>query len=425
MLLSILDEHSTQLPEYAQSFPHYDKSPIFCMLNRIALIISLLGVTLALHLWIQKERDFDQGCWGLGEEAVQTATGGCHDPRLSKESELFGVSTAALGYAFYLSMVLLTSIKLLSPYRLARGCQMITEILVGSAFLISLYLVYYQIGVAHAICPLCMVSFGLTAMLFFINVVQWKKGIKVPDNFDRTTEIGYISGILFGGIGLLITVLVFVDGVATRRIDRGSEAQRLSMMVRRMLPTMVVADALKTSAEALKGHAVLKFEDWKSFNFPTLGAPDGVRVVLFLDPNCPHCRNAFKAFSRLAEKFKDKANFTLIPRPLWDYSTLQIQALDMAKTTGRYYDLWQKQFENQKRGGLELKEIRALLTDVGLPGVDREQLEPASAAVRDLRLKAAKAGINATPSWFINDLEVTAPTERDLFSLTAEAIEKK
>ena len=42
------------------------------MLNRVILFLSLAGMILAIHLWIQHERNFDKGCWGLGESVTQS-----------------------------------------------------------------------------------------------------------------------------------------------------------------------------------------------------------------------------------------------------------------------------------------------------------------------------------------------------------------
>jgi len=53
------------------------------------------------------------------------------------------------------------------------------------------------------------------------------------------------------------------------------------------------------------------------------------------------------------------------------------------------------------------------------------RLESALANVQSLRLKATKAGINSTPSWFINEKEVTPRNEQDLTSLIEETIAER
>jgi len=84
------------------------------MINRLILWLSLAGMILALHLWIQKARGFDQGCLGLETHAVEVAEGGCASAGLEAGSHLFGVSNAAWGYAFYFGLALLSFGKIVT-----------------------------------------------------------------------------------------------------------------------------------------------------------------------------------------------------------------------------------------------------------------------------------------------------------------------
>ena len=123
------------------------------MINRLILWLSLAGMILALHLWIQKARGFDQGCLGLSKP-VFVVEKGCSEVSALPASHLLGVSNAAWGYAFYFGMALLSFAKIFATPHWARRLHVLGEIGVAVALLYSGYLVYQMGFVAHAWCVL-------------------------------------------------------------------------------------------------------------------------------------------------------------------------------------------------------------------------------------------------------------------------------
>lgn len=399
------------------------------MFNRLVLFLSLLGMVLALHLWVQKERNFDQGCWGVGQAgAVAPASPqGCTNSELQKASELFGVSVAAWGYAFYFFVGVMALGKVLLPPLAARRCHSASEVAVALAFPFSCYLIYVQAFVAHAWCPLCLVSSGLTAALFAIHGYQFAKGGHEPiPEAARPVEIGYAAGMGFVAMGALAALMIMVNQVGTRRFDQGENAKQFTAMVGRSLPTFIEPSRLLEMKPALVNRemAPLRQEEWLAADTPVTGQREGVSVVAFLDPNCPSCAGDFTRLVALAKQSKERVGLYVFSRVLWDHSLLQSQALELARQEGKYFEMWALQFERRKQGGLKLADIEGLFGELGLSTAGLEErlaaVRPTVVAVRD---RAKAAGINGTPTIFIEGAAVdnTSRDERSLTKLIEQA----
>ncbi len=381
------------------------------MLNRLILLLSLLGMVVALHLWIQKERKFDQGCWGVASESAPAQpAAGCTNSELEKASVLFGISVAALGYGFYFFTGLLAFASLLLPARGARACQAASEMTVMLALPFTLYLFYMQAFVAHAFCPLCLVSGALVAGLFVLHAIRfWRGSYEAVSSEARVLEIGYASAMGFAAMGVLVAVLLFVDQVGTRRLDQGDNPRQFIALLGQVLPHFIAPERLAEMKPARLNREAppLDLAAWVTADTPALGARTGASVVVFLDPNCPSCVHEFATVRTLARSHGDRASFHVFSRVLWDYSLLQTQALELARQQGKYFELWQLMFDRQQRGGMDLPAIGKLFRELDL---DRNDLENRLAAVRPevvaRREKAAAAGIDSTPTIYLNGVRV-------------------
>jgi protein-disulfide isomerase/uncharacterized membrane protein len=367
-------------------------------------------MALALHLWIQKERGFDQGCWGLGGPAPAAAEG-CRDPGLEPVSHFFGVSTAAWGYLFFFAVAGFSLAKVVLPERCAVFFHTALDVVVAAGFPASICLAYYQIFVARAICPLCLVTTALITGIFVVQTVLYFRGghVPVPAN-ERPDEIGYATGAVFGVGGVLIAVLFFVDQIATRRLDQGATARQFELMVGRSLPRFIDGDRLREmrAAGAPGDGQTLKPEEWIEAGTPFIGVASGPTVVAFFDPNCPHCDTSFASVMRLAEHYKDRARVIVLPRVLWPYSLLQVQALELAREEGKYFEMWQLQFKQQQKDGLNVKQLEALFRQLNLNPTDlKDRLAKVRPAVIAKRDQARDAGINSTPAIFLDGLALT------------------
>lgn len=378
-------------------------------LNRLVLFISLLGMVLALHLWVQEQRNFDAGCWGAGLN-VGGALGGCKNTTLQNASQLMGVSVAALGYWFYFTVAVLSFATVLVSDSLARTCHQAAQLVVAFAFPFTGYLFYVQGFVAHAFCPLCLVSGGFVTMLFLIQAYQyWRVDFEPVTAAARSTEIGFAAGMGLTAMGILAATMVFVDKVATRRLDEGDNAKQFVTLFGQTLPRYIDSGRLAEMKPTLINHELkpLNLKEWVDASTPALGKSDGVAIVAFLDPNCPGCSFEFGQLQMLAQKYKDKAGVYIFSRVLWEYSLLETQALEVAKQKGKYFEMWELEFNARKKGGLSLAEIVPLFARLGIRDADLgAQIAAAKPAVMAVRQKAMMAGINSTPTLFIDGAPV-------------------
>jgi uncharacterized membrane protein len=391
------------------------------MLHRLSLLLSLIGLVLSLHLWIQKERNFDNGCWGTALTTVSPAAGGCNDEELKKYSEFLGVSVAAWGYAFYFLLGLLAFGRILFSEGWARSCHTASEMAVALAFPFSIYLVYVQAFLAKAFCPLCLISGGLVAGLFIIHAyLYWNGGFKSLPESGRIKEIGYASGMAFGAMGVLAALMIMVNQLGTRRLDQGETARQFEAMLGRTLPKHIDPKRLLEMKPALYNTdlPLLDSRKWLTGELPPLGMSSGLPVVAFLDPNCPSCKDTYATIKLLAGRYGDRTQFHVISRTLWSYTELQSQALELAAKAGKYHEMWQQQFDHAKKGGMDLKDLEKIFAELGLETTHLEkQLDALRPIVMARRDRAIAAGIRGTPTVYINGRAV-ANGSTDLPSLS-------
>lgn len=383
-------------------------------IRRLILVLSLAGMVLALHLWIQKARGFDQGCLGLDTHpaAVTASEGGCAEVGMLPASHLFGVSNAAWGYAYYFGLALLTFGQLVMGRDTARRFHRIGEAATAAAFLYSAYLVHQMGFVAHAWCVLCLGSATLVTVLLGLHVALRRRGESEPvDDGRKLVELGFAAGALFAALGVLAGVLLFVDRLGTRPLDEGSTVKELERAVGQILPVYI-------DGEKLLAMRACHF-DWDAPALPAdasataatpfVGNPDGPAVTVFYDPNCPHCKAYHAMFRRLMEQWQDRARFTIRTRVVWPESTLQAEALQLAAHSGKYFELWQAMFDRQPgpKQSLTVPQIAEMYRTLGL---DTTNLETRLAAERltvlAARDAAKRAQIDDVPAIFIDGRRV-------------------
>ncbi len=384
------------------------------MTNRLILWLALLGMILTLHLWIQKARGFDQGCFGLETHAKAVTEGGCHEVSKLPGSHLLGVSNAAWGYAFYFGLALLSFAKITTSPESARRLHLLGEIAVAGAFVYSAYLVYQMGFVAHSWCALCIGSAVVVTLLFALHAFLRRKGGFTPlSPIERSTELGVAVAGLFAMSGVLVGVLLFVNRLGTRPLDQGSNGQQFERLVGRTLSQFIDSEHLQEirACRFDSTHAPLDLSQFVTPETPFLGNADGVPVIIFFAPNCLHCRNQFPGFMELIKSHRDHAKFYILPRRLSDRSDLQIAALYLAARSGRSFDLWAHYFNptNTTFAGLNLAQIETIFTQLGLPTNDlASRLEAMAPTIQADSATAKAAGIRSTPAVYIDGLRVAA-----------------
>lgn len=377
---------------------------------RAILWLSLAGMVLALHLWIQKARGFDQGCLGLESHAVGVAEGGCADETLQASSHLFGVSNAAWGYAFYFTLALLAFAKIVVSAPWARRFHVVGEGVVAVGFVYSAYLLYFQAFVAGAFCVLCLTSIGLVTTLLILHLVlRLKGGFEPVAEPNRLVELGVAGGSLFAAMGVLVGMLIFVNRLGTRPLDDGNGALEMRRIVGRMLPAFIEGSKLTEMAACHFDRLSAPIDEARFVGpaTPFLGSADGVPVLVFLDPYCPHCRDFYPRLAKLAETYGDRAKFYVVPRALWDQSVPAVAALQLAEGSGKYFELLKLETSQNLKRWFTVKELAGFYEQLGLDATGlAARIEAARPQVLATRRRQVAAGITSVPAIFIGDQRV-------------------
>lgn len=395
------------------------------MKNKVTLVLALIGMALTIHIWYQERRGFANGCWGI--EALENesdadrgaAVSSCRSAQLAAARRGFGIGLPVWGYAFFL-LVATSSLTKGTTLRIRRYAAVMSTVAIAVAFWVSAYLVYFQVVIADAVCPLCVVSAGLVTCLFALQMREaWGKGSR--DRSDPSTsnpEFVELIVTLFASVGTLVGALVFLTGFGGQ--GWGLDPRKFDQMVGTALPEFVDAKYLtmKPGCQFVTSYPSIDVEYWLGTGTPALGKGGGIPVILFLDPNCPHCPKAFQAVKDLAQRPEMQGvSFYVVSRALWERSVLQTQALELTKTTGMYYKMWELQFEHRKKEGLTFADLSQIFELLGSPTTDlKGRLADAGHAVRDLRSRAVRDKVNRTPMIYVDGLLVSTNLELDCLS---------
>lgn len=152
-----------------------------------------------------------------------------------------------------------------------------------------------------------------------------------------------------------------------------------------------------------------------------LGAADGakVTVVEYASPTCPHCaqwqKNTWPAFkAAYVDTNKVRYVFREIPTPPADVA---VAGFLLARCAGeeRYFDVIHAIMESQSEwvaGGAPRDSLIRIAAGVG---INEQQFtacvtDPDAIAAMETRIKAATdAGVNSTPTFFVNGRQVISP----------------
>ena len=380
----------------------------------LVLVCSLLGLIVVSHLWVQKQRNFDRGCWGFGSSSELASTVGCKDPILEAQSDYFGVSLPALGFIFYATTTLCALAEIMLSARIKRMVQILMECVVYLGFSFSLRLIYVQVFVAKAYCALCVVSSIIVAVLAISLLYHRLNGggnNSEEEPSGASSEVGHaffaVSGALLFGAFLLI----YVDRVGLRKLDDSEELPELESALRQVLPKVLDGVEIRDREGAIDQAAPkLEARDWL-VDLEPLAAKSGIQVVAFLDPNCRHCQETFGALERLSLRYQDAVAFYVICRPLWNYSLYQASALEWTKGTPNYYKLWRHFYTNFQEKGWSKDEVFSAVEKLGLSPADFDKELPAvGKRIQNSVNKYLLSGINITPAVYIDGLKMKSET---------------
>ncbi len=141
-------------------------------------------------------------------------------------------------------------------------------------------------------------------------------------------------------------------------------------------------------------------------------AEDGkVTIVEFLDFECPSCGQAFPGVERLRQEYAGKITYVVRNFPLTQHANAQnaARAAEAAARQDKFEQMYVKLFENQSTWGGQQQDQSAVFEgyaqqlglDLAKFRADRD--DPGTAArIRDDQSDGTAAGVQSTPSFFIN-----------------------
>jgi uncharacterized membrane protein len=131
-------------------------------LYRISIALGLLGIFVSIYMTIFKLTENQKMCLG---------NGGCSVVNSSSYSEVSGIPVALIGVGGYLVILALLLFEKRTNFLILNGTMVVFGLsLVG--FLFTLYLIYVELALIHALCPFCVTSQITMTILFILSVIR-------------------------------------------------------------------------------------------------------------------------------------------------------------------------------------------------------------------------------------------------------------
>lgn len=133
------------------------------MRRMIIAAVSLVGLFVAMYLWLYKLGVLGQLSCGIGS---------CETVNLSKWAMLAGQPVAFWGVCFYVAMLTVAVLGTLERFEGDRRIAVALTVMTGGGVLFSGWLTYLELAVIHAICQWCVVSAILVLVMFALSVAE-------------------------------------------------------------------------------------------------------------------------------------------------------------------------------------------------------------------------------------------------------------
>ena len=131
-------------------------------LYRISIALTLLGLVVAIYMTIFKLTDNDKMCIG---------NGGCSKVNSSIYAEVYGIPVALFGVGGYAVIAALLFMEDRNQFLEQNGTMIVFGLaLIG--FLFTLYLIYVELALIHALCPFCVTSQITMTILFILSIIR-------------------------------------------------------------------------------------------------------------------------------------------------------------------------------------------------------------------------------------------------------------
>ena len=138
-------------------------------LYRVSVALAVLGVFVSAYMTVYKLTENPNMCLG---------NGGCSLVNSSKYAEVYGIPVAVVGVDGYLAILALLWMERRSSF-LTGNVTLVVFGLALVGFLFTLYLIYVELALIHALCPFCVTSQITMTVLFVLSVIRL---VRQPSN---------------------------------------------------------------------------------------------------------------------------------------------------------------------------------------------------------------------------------------------------
>ncbi len=131
-------------------------------LYRVSIALTIIGLAVSIYMTIYKLTDNQSMCIG---------NGGCSKVNSSVYAEVYGIPVAVLGIIGYAALMIMLLIENRNSFLRANATMIIFGMaLIG--FLFTLYLIYVEAALIHALCPFCLTSQIAMTLIFIFSVIR-------------------------------------------------------------------------------------------------------------------------------------------------------------------------------------------------------------------------------------------------------------
>lgn len=131
-------------------------------LYRISVILVVVGLLVSIYMTIYKITDNNALCLGSGD---------CSTVNASRYAEVYGIPVATIGIAGYFAILMTHWYEQRDKFFEKNGPMLIFGLAL-TGFLFTVYLIYVEFALLHALCPFCLTSQIAMTVIFIISIIR-------------------------------------------------------------------------------------------------------------------------------------------------------------------------------------------------------------------------------------------------------------
>jgi protein-disulfide isomerase/uncharacterized membrane protein len=382
---------------------------------RLALIPLLAAIGASAAIYLSKTYyDLRGGTGGFNSLCNLNSTFNCDAVTASRYAEVFaGLPLSSVVAGWFIAILVLGLMARNSEWR--KEVVLTGTLMSGFGSLYSIALLFVMMGVLQKICLFCLVIDGVNFALFGIFLSMRSggvfEGIRLPKLQSHA---------------LIIVVSIFIMIVFLRPAEENA---------RKALPQSEVEYSVNRILET-PSTPIATPE-----NAPIMGSKDApITIHEFSDFQCPYCKRGALMTHQLMARHPGKIQVVYMPFPLDGACnrlvprSMHPYACELAKTAlcasreGTFEPVYQKIFEEQ-----DLLNAKSASVIAKANGLDSEKTracvesEETKKALSDSIEEGAKAGVQSTPTFFVNGRKVEGLLPMEAWDLLIQRLiaEKK